>query len=190
MLNNISEIYKFSHYFIDPNKFIFRKVVRILALVFLFIRNLKAKRNINSNLTLCSVNRLLNQFGNCKIMEDYSTISFLLAFVRFSCKVGYPKKLILDAGSQLIKGCQTMIIKFSNVKYKLHEEYGVKFETCPVGAHYMHCKVERKIRHVRESFQKSNKKTRLSIIQWETLGDQIANSINNMPIALGNIVIK
>ena len=84
-----------------------------------------------------------------KIMEDYSTNSFILAFVRFSCKVGYPKKLMPDAGSQLIKGCQTMIIKFSDVKYKLHEEYGVKFETCPVGAHYMHCKVERKIRHVR-----------------------------------------
>ena len=45
----------------------------------------------------------------------------------------------------------------------------------------MHGKVERKIRHVRESKQ-------LSIIQWETLGNQIANSINNMPIALGNIV--
>ena len=27
----------------------------------------------------------------------------------------------------------------------------------------------------------------MSIIQCETLGDQIANSINNMPIALGNI---
>ena len=29
---------------------------------------------------------------------------------------------------------------------------------------------------------------RLSIIQWESLGDQIANSINNLPIAIGNVV--
>ena len=29
-----------------------------------------------------------------KVMEDYSTSSFILEFVRFSCKVGYPKKLI------------------------------------------------------------------------------------------------
>ena len=28
----------------------------------------------------------------------------------------------------------------------------------------------------------------MSSIQWETLGDQIANIINNLPIALGNIV--
>ena len=41
-----------------------------------------------------------------KIMEDYSTSSFILAFVRFSCKVGYPEKLMPDAGSQLVKGCQ------------------------------------------------------------------------------------
>ena len=33
-----------------------------------------------------------------KIMEDYSTTSFLLAFVRFSCKVGYPKKTFASCG--------------------------------------------------------------------------------------------
>ena len=88
-----------------------------------------------------------------KVTEDYSTSSFILAFIRFSCKVGYPKKLLPDAGSQLVKGCQTMKIKFSDLSNKLHE-YGVAFETCPVGAHYMHGKVERKIKHVKESFSK------------------------------------
>ena len=81
-----------------------------------------------------------------KIMEDYSTTSFVLAFVRFSCKVGFPKRLLPDAGSQLVKGCQTMTLTFSDIKNKLFKEYGVEFETCPVGAHYMHGKVERKIR--------------------------------------------
>ena len=110
-------------------------------------------------------------------MEDYSTSSFILAFIRFSCKVGYLKNLLPDAGSQLVKGCQTMKIKFSDLSNKLHE-YGVEFETCPVGAHYMHGKVERKCIY----------NNRLSIIEWETLGDQVANSINNPPIAIGNIV--
>ena len=36
-LNKISERYKFSNYLIDPNRFRLRKVVRIVALVFLFI---------------------------------------------------------------------------------------------------------------------------------------------------------
>ena len=78
-----------------------------------------------------------------------------------------------------------MLITFTDVRTKLNE-YGVEYDVCPVGAHYMHGKVERKIRHVKESFSKHLQNNRLSIIQWETLGDQVANSINNMPIALRN----
>ena len=120
-----------------------------------------------------------------KVCEDYSTSSFVLAFIRFSCKVGYPKKLLPDAGSQLVKGCELMTLKCNDVHSKL-QEYGVIYEVCPVGAHYMHGKVERKIKHVKESFAKHLYNNRLSIIQWETLGDQVANSINNLPIALGS----
>ena len=36
-----------------------------------------------------------------RVMEDYSTEAFLLAFVRFSCRVGFPKLLLPDEGSQL-----------------------------------------------------------------------------------------
>ena len=63
-----------------------------------------------------------------------------------------------------------------------------EFETCPPGAHYMHGKAERKIKHVQDSFLKVMNNSKLSILQWETLGDQVANSVNNQPIAIGNIV--
>ena len=119
-------------------------------------------------------------------MEDYSTSSFILAFTRFSCKVGYPKRLLPDAGSQLVKGCKSMKITFSDLQGQLHE-FGVLFEVCPVGSHYMHGKVERKIKHVKESFDKHMNNNRLSVIQWESLGDQVANSINNLPIGIGNV---
>ena len=123
-----------------------------------------------------------------KVMEDYSDNSFMLAFIRFSCRFGYPKKLMPDAGSQIVKGCQIMTLSFSNISNKLHVEYGVEFEICHDGAHYIHGKVERKIKHVQASFSKSIQNNRLSVIQWETLGDQIANIINNLPISIGNIV--
>ena len=73
-----------------------------------------------------------------KVMEDYSTDSFILLFVRFSCKFGYPKKLMPDAGSQLVKGCQITTLNFCDIRHKLHKEYGIEFETCPVGPHYVH----------------------------------------------------
>ena len=118
-----------------------------------------------------------------KVTEDYTTDSFILAFTRFSDKVGYPRKLLPDAGSQLVKGASSMKIVFYDVMSQL-KKYGVDYEVCPVGAHYMHGKVERKIRHIRESFSKFKvDNTKLSIIQWETLGAQVANAINNLPIA-------
>ena len=96
--------------------------------------------------------------------------------------------LMPDEGSQLVKGCKTMKLEFYDIKHKLHVRHGVEFETCPVGAHYMHGKVERKIMHVQGSFMKTAWHSRLPMLQWETLGDQVANSVNNRPIAIGNVV--
>ena len=121
-----------------------------------------------------------------EVAEDYTTDSFVLAFLRFSCKVGFPRKLMPDAGSQLIKGCEDMTLSFYDIHNKLNE-FGVDFQPCPVGAHYMHGKVERKIKDVKLTFEKHLRNHRLSVIQWETLGAQVANSLNNLPIAMGNV---
>ena len=64
----------------------------------------------------------------------------------------------------------------------------VEFKTCPVGGHNMHGKVERRIQEIRKSIENTVHNERLSVIQWETLFAQIANSINDQPLALGNIV--
>ena len=117
-----------------------------------------------------------------RVTEDYTTEAFILGFIRFSCKVGYPRKLLPDAGSQLVKGCNSMEITFTDVRSRI-QKFGVDYEVNPVGAHYMHGKVERKILHVKEYFSKNLNNERLSVIQWETLSQQISNSINNLPIA-------
>ena len=121
-----------------------------------------------------------------KVMEDYSTTAFLQAFTRFSSEVGYPKTLLCDEGSQLVKGCESMTLTFRDLAFRLHEERGVDFDVCPVGGHNMNGRVERKIREIRNSLSKSLMNDRLSIMQWETLSASISNTINNMPLALGN----
>ena len=50
----------------------------------------------------------------------------------------------------------------------------------------MHGKVERRIRHVKESLM-SISNERLSVMQWETIASTISNAINNLPLALGSI---
>ena len=123
-----------------------------------------------------------------KVMEDYSTIAFVQAFTRFACEVGYPHFMIIDDRSQLVKGCESMRLKFRDIKNKLHKDIIVTFDTCPVGGHNYNGKVERGIRHIRESLDKSCQNGRLSILQWETVSSETANVINDFPLALGNIV--
>ena len=123
-----------------------------------------------------------------KVMEDYSTASFISAFVRFAADSGYPKHLQIDHGSQLIKGCESMKLTFVDLKNRLHRLKGVEFDVVPVGAHNINGKVERRIRHIKESMEKSMNNERMSILQWETMGSQIANTVNDLPLALGNIV--
>ena len=123
---------------------------------------------------------------DCRVMEDYSADGFISAFIRFSCTYGYPKKLLPDPGSQLVKGCKDMVISMSSITQKLSVEYGVEFTTCPVGAHNYHGKVERKIQQIKKSLSKHVVNKKLSMIQWETLGLQVSNSINNLPIGLGS----
>ena len=125
---------------------------------------------------------------NIKVLEDYTTSAFLLAFTRFSCEVGYPKLMMIDEGSQLVKGCTSMGFSFRDAQHQLNKEFNVEFDCCPVGGHNVNGRVERKIRTIRESIEKSVQNERLSIIQWETFGATIANSINDLPIAKGNIV--
>ena len=102
--------------------------------------------------------------------------------------MGYPKIMCVDEGSQLVKGCQSMGFCFQDVRSRLSKEVNVEFECCPVGGHNFHGLVERKIRHVKESLEKSLEGERMSILQWETVGSQIANCINDLPIATNNAV--
>ncbi|XP_066917749.1 uncharacterized protein [Clytia hemisphaerica] len=123
-----------------------------------------------------------------KVMDDYSTPSFLMSFTRFACDNGYPKTMYVDRGSQIIKGFQDTKINFNDLQHRLHVDVLVDFELCPVGGHNYNGKVERKIHEVKSSIEKSFSGHRLSVIQWETICSEVANSINDLPLALNGIV--
>ena len=122
-----------------------------------------------------------------KVMDDYSSTAFIQSFIRLSCDVGYPKMLLADGGSQLVKSFDNIRLNFQDIKCRLHHDKSVEFELCPVGGHNMNGKVERKIREIRTSLEKVMVNERLSILQWETVSAEIANNINDLPLALGNV---
>ena len=123
-----------------------------------------------------------------KVMEDYSTTAFIQSFVRFSCEVGYPKFLSVEEGSQLVKGFESMKLTYTDINYKLYKDSMVEFDTCPVEGRNCNEKVERRIRQIKEYFEKNIKNERLSALQWETLSSVIANTINDLPIRIANII--
>ena len=120
-------------------------------------------------------------------MEDYSSSSFLQYFIHLSCEVGYPKKVLPDKGSQLITGCGHIKIDFRDARFQLQLQIHIDYDQCPTAAHHMHGKVERTIRQIKESIEKTIMNEQLLILQWETLPAQISNSISNLSLVTGNI---
>ena len=120
-------------------------------------------------------------------MDTYDSNSFIPAFTLFSCEVGYPKILLLVEGSQLTKRCKNIKLNFQDIRHQLHVNFNAEFKLCPVGGHNMNGRVERKIREMKDSITESLKNEKISLLQWETLVSEIANTINYLPLALGNI---
>ena len=87
-----------------------------------------------------------------------------------------------------MKGCGDMRLSYTDIKHKLYKDKMVEFDTCPVGGHNVNGKVERRIKHIKESLEKNVQNKRLSIIQWETVAAEVANVINDLPFALSNII--
>ena len=79
-------------------------------------------------------------------------------------------------------------MSYNDIKYKLHKESVAEFDTCPFGGHNYNGKVKRRTRQINESFEKNIQNERLSVLRWETLSSVIANTINDLPIGLGNII--
>jgi len=44
--------------------------------------------------------------------------------------------LLLDEGSQLVKGCGDMKLNFYDIKHQLHHDIAVDFDVCTVGGHH------------------------------------------------------
>ena len=83
-----------------------------------------------------------------QVMEFYSSGSFVAALIRFASRNGYPKVMLPDQGSNIENAIHNVEIDWIDVKGSLHKSHGIDLQTCGVGGHHQHGKVERKIRQI------------------------------------------
>ena len=121
-------------------------------------------------------------------MSGYSTDHFLAAYTRFSSRYGHPNRIMIDAGSQLIKACKDMEISIVDLTAQLSTKHGVgvSYSTCPVGGHNVQGVVERSIKSVQDLFKRVFEGLKMDVLALETAFCWMSAQLNDLPISLGN----
>lgn len=127
----------------------------------------------------CPVYKLLN----IQVIESRNTQSVLEGLTRLGCERGFPSLLVCDQESAFMKVVKEAEINLVDLNLRSFKEFGIKFQTAPVGAHNYIGVVERKIKTVQECFEKIElKHNKLHATGLQTLAKLVENHLNNLPI--------
>ena len=118
------------------------------------------------------------------VMENYDTASVVAALVRHSARYAWPKFLLPDEGSQLLK-LKDLKFDLRDLQSRLWTEQQVILDPCSPKSHWEHGRVESRISCVRDTL-KSMFEFKNSIIGWETIMASISSTLNSIPITRGN----
>ena len=122
------------------------------------------------------------------VMDAYDTPAFLDAFYRFGTRHGYPAKVFIDAGSQLLAAFNGGVFSVVDVTKTLNGvlKIQIEYQVCPVNAHEAHGLVERAIREVKKILAAVFHGVKMDILRLETVFAWVANELNSLPLCLGN----
>ena len=120
---------------------------------------------------------------NLQVLEMKDTAAILEGFIRLSCESGYPKYVFCDQEGSILKVLREIQVNLRDLTHRLYSEQGILFDTCAVGGHDQHGKVERTIRSVQDSLSDLGlDKMRLHAMGIQTLCKQVENAYNNLPL--------
>ena len=127
----------------------------------------------------CPVTRLIN----CQVIELSDHSGILDGITRLAAEVGFPKYLMIDQDSAVLKGLKEATVNLRDLQHRIYSENGIIFTTCPVGGHNVHGHVERVIRSVQELLEEGGiKQQRLHATGFQTLLKLVENDYNSLPI--------
>ena len=121
---------------------------------------------------------------NCQIIEKKDTEAVLDGLTRFFCETSVPKICYPDQDGALMKALNEGEISILDLQGRLHRERGILFETCLPQGHYQHGRIERRIKMLQESLERSNIRLTASATAtgWQTIAKVIENEVNSIPL--------
>ena len=121
---------------------------------------------------------------NCQIIEKKDTGAVLDGLNRFFCETSVPKICYPDQDGALMKALTKGEISVLDLQGTLHKERGILFETCLPQGHYQHGRIERRIKMLQESLDRSEIRLTHSATAtgWQTLAKAIEREVNSIPL--------
>ena len=127
----------------------------------------------------CPVTRLVN----CQVIELSDHSGVIDGITRLAADVGFPKYLMIDQDSAILKGLRDAQVNLRNLQHQIYTENGIIFTTCPVGGHNVHGHVERVIKSIQDLLEDGGlKQQRLHATGLQTLLKLVENNYNSLPI--------
>ena len=130
---------------------------------------------------------LLTGATSIMALEGIETQDVCAAIERHANRYGVPGFVYVDNGTQL-KALQYEKFSVRDLDAMVQDNLGMKIIVSSAKAHSERGRVERRIRVLREIMEKLGVDSShpMTCLQWDTLFSRISNTIDNLPLALGN----
>ena len=120
---------------------------------------------------------------NVQLIEGKKTDFILDGFSRFFNECCIPKIMFPDDDGALVKAISQGEICIEDLSGSLYKTRGILFQKCSPQGHSSHGKVERLIRSLQQSFNRSGaSSSRCTATGWSTIGKAMERQVNSIPI--------
>ena len=122
---------------------------------------------------------------NVQVVEKKNTGAILDGLSRFMNECCVPKVILPDADGAMMEALRDGVIELADLEGTLAVEYGINFQVCLPQGHWEHGRVERRIRMLQESLERSGLKgTRCHATGLQTIAKAIERQVNDVPLGL------
>ena len=122
---------------------------------------------------------------NVRVVEKKNTGAILDGLSRFMNECCVPKVILPDADGAMMEALRDGVIELADLEGTLAVEYGINFQVCLPQGHWEHGRVERRIRMLQESLERSGLKgIRCHATGLQTIAKAIERQVNDVPLGL------